>query len=212
MGRLVAGILAGFSGRVGPVSGSSWKGIGYMKTRPASVAVSQSAGSVIARTKWGPLTKLGSTLLAQIVKPLWDRFAQRESGYNAFIRANYDAVNSSGDLLPASIITSKGTLDGVASFTAVISQALQTAAITWPDNSGSGNAVSTDSLFIAVYSPTEDYWVQAGAVATRDEMGYNLAMGGDVVSGVTYWLYIAFRRADGSLVSNSQSMSKLAVA
>lgn len=37
MGTIKQGILGGFSGKVGTVIGSSWKGISYMRSRAQSV-------------------------------------------------------------------------------------------------------------------------------------------------------------------------------
>jgi len=38
MGKINQGILGGFSGKVGNVIGGNWKGIDYMRVKPASVA------------------------------------------------------------------------------------------------------------------------------------------------------------------------------
>ena len=34
MGRFIKGILGGFTGKIGPVIGSNWRGIEYMNSRP----------------------------------------------------------------------------------------------------------------------------------------------------------------------------------
>ena len=44
MGKISQGILGGFSGKVGNVVGGNWKGIDYMRVRPASVANPQTNG------------------------------------------------------------------------------------------------------------------------------------------------------------------------
>ncbi len=212
MGRINAGILAGFSGRVGPVSGSSWKGIAYMKTRPQSVALSDSAGSVIARGKWPTLTKMGSVLLAVIVKPLWDRFAQKQSGYNAFIQANYQAIDNAYAIVPPDVITSKGTLDGLASLTMVADASAHTFDVAWVDNSATGNALASDVPYLCVYDPTTDNWSQFGGEGDRTGEGGIVDPIVPIVAGRHYHLYASMRRADGSLVSNSQHLDVVAVA
>ncbi len=52
MGRINQGILGGFSGKVGNVVGGNWKGIDYMRVKPASVANPKTVGQVNQRTKW----------------------------------------------------------------------------------------------------------------------------------------------------------------
>ena len=43
MGTIKKGILGGFSGKVGNVIGSSWKGISYMRSMPQNVTQTRSA-------------------------------------------------------------------------------------------------------------------------------------------------------------------------
>ena len=90
MAVIKRGILGGFSGSVGNIVGSSWKGIATMKAKPLSVANPQTAGQTAQRTKFAGIVALASQFLVSIVKPLWDRFAQGESGYNAFVKENID--------------------------------------------------------------------------------------------------------------------------
>jgi len=212
MGRINSGILGGVSGRVGGVSGSSWKGINYLKTRPQSVAVSQSAGSIIARGKWPVLTRIGSDILSPIIKPLWDRFAQKESGYNAWIRSNYDMINSSYAVVPASGVMSKGTLDGVAGVVIVADKSDERFAITWTNNGGTGNALDGDMAYITVYNVTQNLWFGFAAQEARSNEEVEILNGVTMATGNTLAVYLSFRRADGSLVSNSQYYSANVVA
>ncbi|MCD6201654.1 MAG: hypothetical protein J7K46_07590 [Bacteroidales bacterium] len=52
MGKISQGILGGFSGKVGNVIGGNWKGIDYMRIKPANVANPQTEGQVDQRTKF----------------------------------------------------------------------------------------------------------------------------------------------------------------
>jgi hypothetical protein len=110
MGIIRQGILGGFSGRVGNVVGSSWKGIAYMKSLPLSVANPRTAGQVAQRTMFGSAAIIGSIMLAAIVKPLWDRFAQRMSGFNAFVKRNTNAYDAQGNFVPANFVQSNGNM------------------------------------------------------------------------------------------------------
>ena len=57
MGRINQGILGGFSGKVGNVVGGNWKGINYMRVKPASVANPKTVGQVNQRTKFSERLK-----------------------------------------------------------------------------------------------------------------------------------------------------------
>lgn len=46
MGTIKKGILGGFSGKVGTVVGSSWKGIAYMRSLPQNMKNPRTEGQV----------------------------------------------------------------------------------------------------------------------------------------------------------------------
>ena len=52
MGTIKQGILGGFSGKVGTVFGSSWKGISYMRGRARSVKNPRTEGQMEQRSKF----------------------------------------------------------------------------------------------------------------------------------------------------------------
>lgn len=64
MGKISQRILGGFSGKVGNIIGGKWKGIDYMRVKPANVANPQTEGQVEQRTKF-------STVL-QFLQPISD--------------------------------------------------------------------------------------------------------------------------------------------
>ncbi len=51
MGKIKQGILGGFSGKVGTVVGSSWKGVAYMRGKAEHVNNPQTAGQLAQRAK-----------------------------------------------------------------------------------------------------------------------------------------------------------------
>ena len=111
MAVIKRGILGGFSGKIGNVVGTSWKGIAVMKVKPLSVANPRTVKQVAQRTKFKGVVLAGSNLLINIVKPLWDANAQRMSGFNDFIRNNVEAFSSAGVLDVASFVPSLGKLE-----------------------------------------------------------------------------------------------------
>ena len=58
MGTIKQGILGGFSGKVGTVVGSSWKGISYMRGRAQSVRNPRTEGQMEQRSKFAQVLEL----------------------------------------------------------------------------------------------------------------------------------------------------------
>lgn len=203
MGVIKQGILGGFSGRVGSVIGGSWKGIAYMRSNPLSVANPKTAGQVAQRTKFSAVVALARVLLVGIIKPNWDRFAQLQSGYNAFVSRNIEFFNSSGDLTYASLVTSEGSLTPEDIGAIGANDGDTVVEVPWNSSAGSGSALGTDEAYVAVYNETKDEWgVLSGLVDRASELGDPI-MPTAVAAGDVLHCYLSFRRADGTLVSNN---------
>jgi len=82
MGTIKKGILGGFSGKVGTVVGSSWKGIAYMKSLPLSVKNPRTEAQVSNRAKF---LLVQSTLqsMSELLRTGWKLYAQHQSPFNA---------------------------------------------------------------------------------------------------------------------------------
>jgi hypothetical protein len=212
MGVIKRGILGGFSGSVGNIVGSSWKGIATMKAKPLSVANPQTAGQTAQREKFAGIVAVASLLLVSIVKPLWDRFAQGESGYNAFVRTNIDAFV--GDVLTnfANFNLSRGKLLNIVPSGIVADRSLNTVVVSFPNNAGSGNALASDLISAVVYAESaSSYRVNAGTVL-RSAGSISVALDTDASTGETVHVYWTAARADGTLVANSGYQSAVIVA
>lgn len=86
MAVIKSGILGGLSGSIGNVTGSSWKGIAVLRTKPLSVANPNTPAQQAVRTPWASLTKLGSSITGVILQPVWNGIASKMSGYNLFLQ------------------------------------------------------------------------------------------------------------------------------
>lgn len=118
MGKIKQGILGGFSGKVGSVVGSSWKGIAVMRAEALSYNDQKTAKQIEMRTSMGFMARVGSVWLNPAVKACYDRWAKRQSGYNVWLAKNkriFDEQGlqgwlgemeiSNGDLLLSPIVT-----------------------------------------------------------------------------------------------------------
>lgn len=209
MGVIKRGILGGFSGKVANVVGSSWKGIAYMKSMPLSVANPQTTAQTTQRNAFGKTVEIAGAILADWVKPLWDRFAQGMSGYNAFVQANV-GLCPDGVFVPNNFIMSRGALYKGEIVSVIGDNSSNT--ITYELTTALGpNGLATDLIYLMVFNATQNYWiVEAGSydrgqdayVITDDQMG----------TGDQMYTWLAYRRLDGTMVSDSSMEAFVVVA
>lgn len=203
MAVIKQGILGGFSGSVGSVVGSSWKGIAVVKAKPLSVANPQTAGQVAQRTKFSNCVGFAVAITATVIKPLWDRFASKQSGYNAFIQANIELFENAMPNPYTELILSKGKIASSVLSTAVLGVASKNLQIAWDDDSGSGFKLATDEMYLVLMNLTKN-WVEPIATGVaRSEGGEEYSVINALTIGDNLRLAFAYRRADGTLVSNT---------
>jgi hypothetical protein len=206
MGKINRGILGGFSGKVANIIGGSWKGIAYMRSQPVSVSNPNTAGQQTQRSKFSGVVALATLFLTNLVKPLNDRFAVKQSGYNLFVSRNIDAFDSSGSFLPGTgLEIARGNLLEVDSLSISGTGGSDIVDVTWDDNSGGSPVRATDELFIVVYNETQDVWGGDASGADRSDTTVNGSMPSPVDTGDVLHVYAAFRTADGTEVSNTSS-------
>lgn len=203
MGKLLQGILGGVSGKVGNVVGSSWKGIPIIKAKPLSVANPRSAGQVAQRSKLTNAVWFSAFILSTVIKPLWDRFAQQKSGYNAFISANIDLFDAKVPSPVSDLVISNGKMAPTALTSAVASATSNTIEIDWDNDSGSGLKLATDIPFVVAVNETQENVVGMELPVTRADGASSGDVMIDMESGDVVHAYLAFRRADGTVVSDT---------
>lgn len=91
MARIKSGVLGGFSGTITNVVGSSWKGIDVIRSLPLSVANPKTAAQQAWRKHFADISKMAVNYMPGLIKPLWDTFATKSSGYALFIKENKNA-------------------------------------------------------------------------------------------------------------------------
>ena len=198
------GILGGFSNKIGNIVGTSWKGVAVMKSLPLSVSNPRTAGQMAQRSKFAAASFFGSTWLAAIVKPLNDRFAQNESGFNAFVRRNINDFNVSGLAILGQVSISQGKLEGVPNLVVTGAAGSGQITFTYGNNAGVGFALATDQVYVGLYGLTGPL---PGAMIGGETRASSPAVWqGDGVfpSGSVVGYSFALRRADGTMVSTSQ--------
>lgn len=202
MGIIKRGILGGFSNSVGNVVGSSWKGIATMKAKPLSVANPRTAGQVVQRDKMSNVVAFAKLILVSMIKPLNDRFAGQMSGFNLFVQRNLALFtdifpNPAGDL-----ILCEGSVTPAAGFMASGSSGTHEITYGYDNNAGSGDALAGDISFVIAYNENKNE-VVTQSTRTRAQEGGAIPCPDTWGAGDLLKVYHAYRRADGSKVSNT---------
>ena len=202
MGVIKQGILGGVSGKVANVVGSSWKGIAVLKSLPLSVANPKTAGQVAQRGAMTEIVAASRLLLAALIQPYWNPFAQKQSGYNKFVSQNIATFTTSGFTTFASFFSMRGSLLGVVTTGSSASAGTSIINLLWADNSGTSDALGTDEMVVTVYNATQDYWTSAVAQDTRDAESNDITDTVMLENDVLH-IYTGMSRPDISKVADS---------
>jgi len=213
MGKISQGILGGFSGKVGNVVGGNWKGIDYMRVKPASVANPQTEGQVDQRTKFSTVLQFLQPLRG-FLKVGFRGYAIKMTEFNSAM--SYNVKNAIIGEYPDYVIDyenaliSRGGLTGALNPT-VNSPGAGQVLFNWADNSLDGNANATDKAMVLVYNPARNEAVYVTNGSARNTGTHTLTVP-DQYSGDTVYAFIAFISEDGKSVSNSKYVGEVVVA
>lgn len=194
MGKIKQGILGGFSGKVGPVVGSSWKGKAVMKAMPLSVHNPNTVAQQEQRAKFALVGKF-IAIITGFVAVGFRKKAVGITAQNAAMATNLgDAVT--GDfpnysLAMDKVLVSDGKIDLPYNPGATVDSGTLT--FTWADNTGRGDALADDQVMILVYNPTVKQSVYTTALAARSTRTAELACP-TAWSGNQVHVYFAMRR------------------
>jgi len=212
MGKIKSGILGGFSGKVGPVVGGSWKGINYVRSSPVSVANPNTVAQAGQRTKFSSIVEIAKALLGTIIQPYWNPIAQKMSGFNDFMKSNIDAAIAAGGVTWANLKITRGALQPVAAITCVSDDSANSHVISWVNNAGTGNALAGDVTIAAIYNSTQDYWIPSVGAQSRG-FGSCTVMDNKAQVGDAIKVYLGFQRAGNpALCSDSVHVATVVVA
>lgn len=205
MATIKQGILGAFSGKVGSVVGSSWKGIPVMKSLPPSVANPRTAKQIEQRSRMKACTSFSQSVLASVIKPLNDRFASRMSGFNAFTSRNI--ANFEGGELSQPQEIKISPMGNKAQLIDVIAAEIRPGKknaqleVTTTSIAGTGKALASDKPYMVVYSRTTKKAFGYAVADIRENESFSVGLPDDEFAPddvIDVWL--AFMREDGTVV------------
>jgi hypothetical protein len=210
MGKIAQGVLGGFSGKVGNIVGGTWKGIDYMRIKPANVSNPKTQGQLDQRSKFSTVLRFLQPL-TDFLKVGFKLYAIKMTQFNSAM--SYNLNNAITGTYPnftidyTKVLVSRGSLVGAAA----ASSSAGVVEFSWTDNSGSGNALATDKALLVVYNATKGYAVYDTAGASRATQAQNLTVPSDF-SGDSVEAFIGFVSEDGKEVANSVYIGSVTVA
>ena len=212
MGTIKQGILGGFSGKVGTVVGSSWKGISYMRGQAQSIKNPRTAKQIAHRDKFA-LALSFIRPIQSFIKVGFKTYATHQSAFNAAmsytlrnaIKGSYP--NFSIDYTQAMV--SRGSLAKPLNIQKLNNEG--EIAVSWQDNSGTANALDTDFAMLLAYNDNKQEAVYDMNSTCRGDEGTSLQYPSDW-AGDTVHIYLAFVSEDGTLVSDSEYVGSETIA
>ena len=212
MGTIKQGILGGFSGKVGTVVGSSWKGLSYMRGQAQSVKNPRTAKQMAQRDKFA-LALSFIRPIQSFIKVGFKTYAVHQSEFNAAM--SYTLKNAIKGTYPSFTIDFAQAMVSRGSLAKPLNIQKQNndneIAVSWQDNSGTANALDTDYAMIMAYNADKQEAVYDMTSTCRGDEGSSLRYPSDWV-GDTVHVYLAFVSEDGTLVSDSEYVGSMTIA
>lgn len=179
MATFEKGILGGFSGKVGNVVGSRWRGKNVMRSLPQRGKYTPTEEQLLQRERF----KTVVAFLNPIKGVLSAYFGKKQSDKSTYNLATSYHLTDALIELPLGVfvinylkvLISKGDLRGMDNPT-LVAAPNQLVDLTWVDNSGQGNATATDQLLVVVYAPEVHLFQVYEAAATRDLAAVQLTL------------------------------------
>lgn len=200
MAVIKSGILGGLSGSIGNLTGSSWKGIAVLRTKPLSVANPNTPAQQAVRTPWAKLTQLGSSIVGSIIQPVWNGIASKMSGYNLFLQYNaQQAFDALGVFVPANLKVSPGTLASTPITNTTIVSATSTT-VTWSATLPSAQALATDKAYIVAFDSDGALVGVSAGITARSGAHTTVAYNRNLLDGEFISMYMFFFSVDGKRI------------
>ena len=203
MGKFYNGVLGTMTGKVGGVVGRTWKGINTVAAYQPNVSNPRTNLQVAQRGKMAAITVFASQINTSIIKPLWDRFAKGMSGYNAFIQNNIPFVSDLGVIDLSKLEISKGKM---------VAPVILDAGchddgwdIQWDPAIADSYSMSTDKAYILITTGDAKKVTISAGIVQRSEG--HIMIPSDISPDDDGYVYLAFKRADGTIVSNTARLA-----
>jgi hypothetical protein len=212
MAIITQGIMGGFSGTVGTVVGSRWRGINIMRSRATySKDRMHTPAQLDQQLKFGLVNRFTKTL-SPLLTITHKRYAQRKTGCNSAVSYLLEhAVTGSSpafELDYSKVLISRGPLMG-AQEAAATADPDAMINFRWRDNSSVAGTKTSDRAIVVVYCPALQQSRYAITTATRSSEAVSLQALG--FSGYTVHTWLGFIAENEKQIANSVYAGALVV-
>lgn len=204
MGTLKRGILGGVSGKVGNVIGYHRKGKDIIRVQAATVSDARTPKQLQQRQKVAAAIAFLKPIMP-FIRIGFKNYAQGRAAYNtatSYLMKRCISTNEEGTAMIdfRRVMVSIGFLKDAPN--ASTSREANKIVFRWTDNSGEGNAESTDIVMLLVYNKDKDAAVYYTNAGLRSDSSASIPTPEDWKNDALV-TYLSFTSADGEDISNS---------
>ena len=204
MGIIKRGILGGFSGKVGNIVGTSWKGRAVIKAMPLSVANPRTTKQVNQRGAMSNCVVAAKEFLGNAIPAICSPFAGNISGYNLFVKRTIKAFDVKGDFDVVKFKISEGSLGNYLNGSVTCDISDEEVVFDLNNREHSDYNVETDLVYIVLWNNTQKKGALVSKTVAADFVGEKVKIEagfaeiGDDVSAV-----VCTKRLDNSRQSGT---------
>lgn len=212
MGTYNKGILGPFSGKVGTVVGASWRGKDILRSLPKRTNRTPTQTQQLQRQRFTTVSEFLTPLSAVLSRYYGQGGGEltrrnRATSYHMKEALNY--VDPNFEILYNKVQIAKGDLLGAQNPT-IIANNGSILRFDWQDNSGQGEAASTDQLVVVVFAPSANLYFYSLAAAARSAVTASITLP-DYFNGLEVQSWITFVSADEKRYATSIYMGAVTV-
>lgn len=213
MGILRKGITGEVSGRVGPVEGSSSRGINTIKTRRRKTRKKPVAAQVEQRTKFGVLSAFLSVILS-LINIGFKKRKKQFSPFDLAMRTNLIKGLSEDEnglaINYEKIAISSGSGETAWSARIAYEETTRSLTITWEIPETANVSLGSDLAYFMLYNQKLKLPISLEGVTERAALRYEWVLPQYFARKIIHvWMF--FASEDGKIVSNSDYVGKLAI-
>lgn len=210
MATFLKGITGSYSGRVGNVIGSSWRGIDYIRSLPRKSSKPASLDQLAQRARFALSTSFLKSIKEILKVGFADSKLRGKTGYNAafqhFIQHAILGVFPSFTIDYSAVQIANGSLANLMAFE-VQESFPQVLSFSWQPEVNRFNAFSDDQVIVLLFNPADNLFSAYEGVTRQDaslEITLPSSFSGKTIVGWTFNIH-----RDGKTTSNSQYIGEL---
>ena len=212
MATIKQGVLGGFSGKIGTVVGSTWRGKNVLRSAPRKSTKPVSVAQQRQRDKFTGVLQFLTPLKEILTETFGTNIGSKTPFNNAMSYHMKEAVRQSTDgftIEYSKVLVGKGNLCGLENphVEALPAHSLQ---ITWKDNSSQGLAYPNDTFLVVAYAPSLQSFKTVTGESVRETAQYAIHFQ-ESFYGQTVHLWATFNNTKLALTATSKYLGSFVI-